>query len=250
MICIYCHQDSGLNPGLAHIFPEALGANDKVLPRGTVCDGCNQYLGKRLDENLVRYPSIAFAIQYLASPGKKGKPRKRIGGIDREISDNPEALLQAIIDQPTITTGRDGVRRAHVQLQPDPQLQMSRFRRALHHVAFNVVAGLEGPEHMLQAQWEPARMYIRFPQSESEAWPYAQVSPQPGSIPRAVQGVRWESGRREIVTLQIFQTMFTVDLANAGDLETLATEQQFEFVHSKQEQPLPMAFDLLLEDLV
>jgi hypothetical protein len=248
MTCVYCRKDSGRNPGLAHIFPEALHCNDEVLPRGAVCDVCNEYLGRRLDENLIRYPSIAFAIQFLATPGKKGKPRKRVGAIDREIPGKPDVLLQTKTERPSISTGPNGVKRAHVLLSADPQFRMPRFRRALHHVAFNIVAKLDGPDKMLTANWDLARNYIRFPGDESECWPYAQLTPSPTSIRRAVRGVRWESGRRELISVQIFQTMFVVDLANTGELEDLARNQNAEYFGADRKNPTLVSLDVIEEN--
>ncbi len=248
MPCIYCKRDSGSNPGIAHIFPEALHANEEVLPRGAVCDNCNQYFGKRLDENLIRYPSIALAIQFLATPGKSGKPRKLIGGIEREIPGEPDALLRTFTEKPTIVSGPDGSQGARVQFKQDPQFRMARFRRALHHVAFNIVAKLENADHMMLPHWDLARQYIRFPTGESESWSFAQITPSPVSIPRVVQGIRWESGRRELVNMQIFQSMFVVDLRNTGDLEALAREQGAEYYGPERNDPPPVTLDLSADD--
>lgn len=244
MKCIYCKTETNARAGIAHIFPEALHANDEVLPRGSVCDSRNQYLGRRLDENLIRYPSIALAIQFLAAPGKSGKSRKLIGSIEREIPGDVEALLRTFTEKPTIVTAAAGSRRAIVQLKSDPQFRMPRFRRALHHVAFNVIAKMEGPEHMLSEHWDAARNYIRSPKNETESWGFAQLTPSMDSIPRAVQGVRWECGRRELVSLQLFQSMFVVDLMNTGDLETLAREQDADFIGPAQQEPPLVTFEL------
>lgn len=242
--CIYCKRDSGERSGIAHVFPEALHANDEALPRGAVCDPCNQYLGRRLDENLVRYPSIALAVQLLATPGKSGKPRKRIGAIDRDIPGQPDALIQTYTEKPVLFTAPDGSRRARAQLKADPLFRMSRFRRALHHIAFNVIAKLEGPTHMLGDHWDLARGYIKAPRNESECWGFAQIMPPVSSIPRVVQGIRWESGRRELVNMQIFQNMFIVDLRNTGDLKSLAREQEAEYFGPERTEPPLVTFEL------
>lgn len=245
--CIYCKRDSGVRPGIAHVFPEVLHANDEVLPRGAVCDPCNQYLGRRLDENLARYPSIAMAVQFLATPGKGGKARKRIGAIDRDIPGQPDALIQTYTERPVIFTAPDGSRRALAQVKADPSFRMSRFRRALHHIAFNIVAKLEGPAHMLGEHWDRARSYIKAPKSESECWGFAQITPDALSFPRVVQGIRWESGRRELVNMQIFQSMFVVDLKNTGDLEGLAREQKAEYFGPERTEPPLVTFEVTEE---
>ena len=79
MNCIYCRTSTTENSGKAHVFPEALAQNRLTIPRGAVCNQCNNYIGIRLDQNLVRYPLIAFAIQFVGTSGKRGKTTSRIG---------------------------------------------------------------------------------------------------------------------------------------------------------------------------
>ena len=50
MRCLFCKQDSSSSRSLEHIIPESLGNTDHVLPRGVVCDTCNNYLAREVEK--------------------------------------------------------------------------------------------------------------------------------------------------------------------------------------------------------
>ena len=51
--CIYCLSDTGTFTSEEHIVPESLGNYDTVLPKGFVCDTCNNEVLSGLDSELV-----------------------------------------------------------------------------------------------------------------------------------------------------------------------------------------------------
>src|SRR5688572_6854486 len=81
--CLYCRKDASDAVGEAHVLPEGFAANSRALPIGSVCDGCNNYLGRKLDQMFVKHPAISLMVQFLGLPGKSGKPRVRLGVIER-----------------------------------------------------------------------------------------------------------------------------------------------------------------------
>lgn len=50
MRCIFCKQDSSTSRSREHIVPESLGNTDHILPRGVVCDSCNNYLARKVEK--------------------------------------------------------------------------------------------------------------------------------------------------------------------------------------------------------
>lgn len=50
MRCIFCERDSSTSRSIEHIIPESLGNHEHVLERGVVCDGCNNYLARKIEE--------------------------------------------------------------------------------------------------------------------------------------------------------------------------------------------------------
>lgn len=71
--CIYCKSSDNLFRSEEHIFPEGLGNDDAVLPKGYVCDNCNNGILSELDSYLIQFEPIAF-FQVLYVPyTKSGK---------------------------------------------------------------------------------------------------------------------------------------------------------------------------------
>lgn len=53
MRCIFCKSISDSSKSIEHIVPEALGNIDHVLPRGVVCDKCNNYFARKIEKPLL-----------------------------------------------------------------------------------------------------------------------------------------------------------------------------------------------------
>lgn len=53
MRCIFCKQDSSTSKTVEHIIPESLGNQKHILPRGVVCDNCNNYFGLKVERPLL-----------------------------------------------------------------------------------------------------------------------------------------------------------------------------------------------------
>jgi len=50
MRCLFCKCPSDDSKSVEHIIPETLGNADHVLPRGTVCDKCNNYFSRKIEK--------------------------------------------------------------------------------------------------------------------------------------------------------------------------------------------------------
>jgi hypothetical protein len=53
MNCIFCKSSSSGSVSIEHIIPESLGNTRHVLPRGIVCDKCNNYFSRKLEKPLL-----------------------------------------------------------------------------------------------------------------------------------------------------------------------------------------------------
>lgn len=56
MKCIFCKKDSDESKSVEHIIPESLGNTDHVLPKGIVCDSCNNYFACKIEKPLLEMP--------------------------------------------------------------------------------------------------------------------------------------------------------------------------------------------------
>jgi hypothetical protein len=49
MKCVFCKCDSEDSKSVEHVIPESLGSKTIVLPRGLVCDKCNNYFSHKVE---------------------------------------------------------------------------------------------------------------------------------------------------------------------------------------------------------
>lgn len=78
MRCIFCQLDSRDSRSVEHIIPESLGNVEYTLPPGVVCDTCNNYFARKLEQPLLQNPWI---VQARSSFGIVNK-RKRVPPIE------------------------------------------------------------------------------------------------------------------------------------------------------------------------
>jgi hypothetical protein len=73
MICIFCRQDTTSSRSVEHIIPESLGNTQNVLPKGIVCDRCNEYFGRKIEQPVLALP---FFRQMRARNSIKSKKKR------------------------------------------------------------------------------------------------------------------------------------------------------------------------------
>lgn len=56
MRCIFCHKASSTSKSVEHIIPESLGNKEYYLPKGYVCDTCNNYFAIKIEKELLEQP--------------------------------------------------------------------------------------------------------------------------------------------------------------------------------------------------
>ena len=212
-MCIYCQSETPSAGGIPHVFPEAVVQNKMVLPRGAICDSCNHYL-RKLDEALARHPAVAWAVQSLGLPGKRGKPRNRVANIDRDPSD---ASFGVDVGPLGVEWHEDGKPIIIVKPILDSEFDLGRFRRALHMVALNYLAHNQGITAAIDAKFSAVRSYIRRP-DRRHAWPFL-VQYLPGPVLREIRFGLYEPDEFGLVArVGMFNHDFYVDLLNTGNL--------------------------------
>jgi hypothetical protein len=71
--CIYCLNTDNNFQSEEHIFPEGLGNDEAVLPKGYVCDNCNNGALSRLDAYLIGFEPISLLKVPFVPYTKSGK---------------------------------------------------------------------------------------------------------------------------------------------------------------------------------
>ncbi len=71
MRCIFCKKDSSNSRSVEHIIPESLGNTTNILPKGVVCDACNNYFARKVEKPFLEAPALMSLRFHQAIPNKR-----------------------------------------------------------------------------------------------------------------------------------------------------------------------------------
>ena len=99
MRCLFCKQDSSSAKSIEHIVPESLGNKTFILPRGYVCDKCNNYFAREVEKPFLNQFDMRLLRFEQAIPNKKNK----IPSIPGIILSSPVTVRKDIIGGEIVT---------------------------------------------------------------------------------------------------------------------------------------------------
>lgn len=187
MKCIWCMQNSDSSKSAEHILPESLGNQSHTLPRGWVCDQCNNYFSRKIERPFLD-SYYGRAIRFEATiPNKKGRIPSLTGmhlqsslpiEVIRNLDDGAISIgAQKESDIPrwveSITSDKRGTLILPAATEPTNDRTLSRF---IGKIALEVLASkciqIDGwnDELVSQAALEEIRQYVRFNKPPS-LWP-------------------------------------------------------------------------------
>lgn len=168
--------------------PESIGSKKRVLPPGVVCDKCNNYFARKVEEPILAHPSMRNLRAWYQVPNKRGKypslkghiagadiaiglRRDRDGKlqVDTERARDSQRLRDELnegISPPLLFT---------IEMDP-PKREMSRFlcKMALEAIAETYPSEKGSSEIVVDAEfYDNARTYARYGTNFPE-WPYSQ----------------------------------------------------------------------------
>ena len=177
----------------------------------------------------------------MAIPGKKGRARKKLGVFERDVE--PDADITFRVAPPNIEYDALGFRTASFTPLLDPKFNMDRFRRALHHIAFNAVIAKKGLAIARGDRYAAVRNYVRQPK-QRERWPFAQTLTHSLEVFVPHVGAQFldiGDDKVELMRIRIFNSDFYVDLQNRGRLLTARVEGSAFLVLPDWKQPTQSA---------
>jgi hypothetical protein len=83
--CIFCKAESSASRSVEHILPESIGNSKLVLPRGVVCDKCNNYFAKAVEKPFLEAEAVRQMRFHEGLPSKKGRVPTIVGLLDPDI---------------------------------------------------------------------------------------------------------------------------------------------------------------------
>ncbi|MCH7413781.1 HNH endonuclease [Belliella sp. R4-6] len=79
--CLFCKKDTSESTSREHVVPESLGSYKLVLPKGIVCDSCNNYFARKVEKPILEHPSFRNMRGWYQVPNKKGNHPSVLGEI-------------------------------------------------------------------------------------------------------------------------------------------------------------------------
>jgi hypothetical protein len=184
--CIFCKEDSKDSKSVEHIIPESLGSYKVVLPAGIVCDKCNNYFARKVENPLLSNESFRNVRAWYQVPTKKGKypsVKGEIAGTDvninikldkeKKLELNPEKLSEKeMVDNFDINVNPLIFK---IDINPPKEL-MARFmaKMGLEYLAYRYMKHDSGIEHIVEHEhFDRIREFARFNKSQ-KSWPISR----------------------------------------------------------------------------
>lgn len=186
MRCIFCKQESSKSKSVEHIVPESLGNKEHVMPKGAVCDDCNNYFALKIEKPSLEtnfFSQLRFR-NFIES--KKGRIPRGKGLIPRTGAE-PEIYLpkdsnniEVNIDPESFQLIKDGIiKQMWVPMSsklPEKEQCISRLiAKISFEMLFLRLSGndLDTREFLIDEEnLNPLRNYVRY-NSNNENWIYS-----------------------------------------------------------------------------
>ncbi len=200
MQCVFCLTKHGSFTSEEHIVPESLGNTKYVLPRGTVCDNCNNTVLAGLDSILVKDKIIAYLRTYFMVPNKEGKmPEVRMTNLNMQVKPDRSGLYMEMA-KTTPKHYEEGPRqpdgsvnfRLHLRGDKMTTNYAKNFARALYKIAYEFMCLDRGAEYVLQPRFDEARQIIMGVRDFKGFWVVVPGTPENkcefSGLPRQLNG--------------------------------------------------------------
>lgn len=184
-ICIFCKEDSSNSKSVEHIIPESLGNKNLVLPRGIVCDKCNQYFAVKIEKPMLEmkyFRNVRFRNDIKSKKGRNIPyktlfPNKDGGWVDMYIdgssmvfNESDSHIINLIKNQKV-----NSMMFEVVDSPPKNNLYVSRFLAKAALELFALKAGnnqIHIDEVINMNELNPLREYARY--GKGDKWMYNQ----------------------------------------------------------------------------
>jgi len=185
MKCIFCKCDSSNSKSVEHIVPESLGNKSNFLPKGVVCDKCNNYFALKIEKKVLEikyFTQLRHRNGIESKKGKipRGKARVPITNFEGEVIIHKNNLNEIIIDTKSFELIKEGkVNHLILPFDKRPPLgnrYVSRFlaKIALEMMASRVLEVFPNDQNKFadEISLDPLRNYARY-NPKNENWIYS-----------------------------------------------------------------------------
>lgn len=182
--CIFCGSDSSCSKSVEHIVPESFGNKSAILHKGIVCDKCNNYFARKVEQPFLESEPIRKLRQELQLTNKKGKTIEeyqypKIGENQvKQISDNnyliysieekSEQELEALVHE----YQQYLLQSDNLLLEENRHLSRLLAKMALEYFVYKCGQTIEVCDYILEdSAFSSIRSYARY--GGRKIWPYS-----------------------------------------------------------------------------
>lgn len=186
MRCIFCKKESSKSKSVEHIVPESLGNKEHVMPRGSVCDDCNNYFSLKIEKPSLETNFFSQLRFRNLIESKKGRIPRGKGLIPRTGAE-PEIYLpkhsnniEVNIDSESFQLIKDGIiKQMWVPMSSEFPEKEQCISRLIAKISFEMLflrlAGndLDTRDFLIDEEnLNPLRNYVRY-NPNNENWIYS-----------------------------------------------------------------------------
>nr|WP_290223869.1 HNH endonuclease [Trichocoleus desertorum] len=135
--CLFCFRADASFEKIEHPIPESLGNDDWILPKGFVCDECNQYFGSKVENRVISEPPFILERLGYVIKSKKGRLPKY------EARKGLHLISSGFTDTLLFVAEEECVEHYHNVLRRKPFLVYQSEKAASHIARFLLKVGLE-----------------------------------------------------------------------------------------------------------
>lgn len=184
MRCIFCKQCSDDSKSIEHIVPESLGNKNTVLPKGVVCDSCNNYFASKVEKPVLDSKEFTQLRFNQLVKNKKGRvPKVQILFGSHLVTATRNDKLDFSFDSQDFNKIKEylensdkGEMRIPMSGEPADDHYISRFlaKMALEAFAFRCLKVDAWNDYIVDhEQLDPIRKFARHP-LRGEVWQYSK----------------------------------------------------------------------------
>lgn len=159
--CIFCKSSQNSFTSVEHIFPESLGNKEKILPKGVVCDRCNNETLSSLDEELLEFEPIKFLRTMNGVESKRGRvPITNLSNLRIENPTKDHVMIHAS-SKKSITDQTPNGFKLHFKGNKEMDVtRLKRISRSLYKIGLELICLDHGIEFALSERFDEARDII------------------------------------------------------------------------------------------
>ncbi|MGM0392718.1 MAG: HNH endonuclease [Bacteroidota bacterium] len=226
--CIYCLSSDKSFHSEEHIIPEALGNDEAILPKGFVCDECNNGVLSILDEYLIKFEPIAFLqVQYVPYLKSGRLPKANFQNMSIKKTHPRHIEITAKDKTANISNKKeldDGMYSWNFNFRGKP-IDPVRLGRSLYKIGLGFIALDLGHDVALSKKYEKTRKFIN---GEANFQNYLlirnTIQPRP-----QVRVTHKEANLGSIFVVDIFGLIFVFNLEEQPKIELNDILEKSEF---------------------